>query len=362
MEIEEAPEKHESYQTTFRTIYEKSANYVDKLQKQAEVAEVARVEAEMDLNTKFAALSDYFRRDSGYRTAFEEFESQVFAKHGSAAVPYIDLIHKTACPNEERGVHDAGYMMFEPCKEAQLFDSLMKLATQMLETEKLASEASENLQYEQAYLKEAHKLLGKQAEEDSEVDHLPTTSVKKECDPVLVRAKKKAADSSYSVTEKCAEDPVHEEYLEKEAFFGPFSTLMSLTRAGAALSGDKHENPLIASVTEAFTKEHQKPIKPNLTLDNMERTLLLQELMLTDPILSKLPPAKVARAFEQLLRLSPEISKEKEVVRAQLRAMVSSQALSVFDADLMTKLDTGMLKRRIATQQFNLGRTEHFKI
>lgn len=233
MEIDNAPEKHDSYPTSFRTIYEKSANYVGKLQKQAEEAEVARVEAELDLNTKFSELSDSFRRDIGYRTSFEEFESQVFSKHGSVAVPYIDLLHKTACPQEERGVHDSAYIMFEPCKEAQLFDSLMKAAAYMLETEKQAEEISENLKYEQDYLKEAHKALGKQAEEDSETDHLSSAEKRKEdreekeeeecedCDPVLA-AVKKAADSSYSVVEKYAEDPVHKEYLEKEAFFRSF--------------------------------------------------------------------------------------------------------------------------------------------
>ena len=93
----------------------------------------------------------------------------------------------------------------------------------------------------------------------------------------------------------------------------------------------------------------------------MERKLLLQELMMTDSILSKVNPVKVARAFEQLMRLSPEISKEKEVVRAELRAMVASQALSKYDAELMTKLDSGMLKRRVATHQFNTGHTENFR-
>ena len=104
-----------------------------------------------------------------------------------------------------------------------------------------------------------------------------------------------------------------------------------------------------------------KPSTPNLTLDNMERKLLLQELMLTDPILSKVNPAKVVRAFEQIVRLSPEISKEKEVVRAELRAMVSSQALSKYDADIMAKLDTTMLKRRVLTQAYNKGNIDQFR-
>lgn len=82
---------------------------------------------------------------------------------------------------------------------------------------------------------------------------------------------------------------------------------------------------------------------------------------MTDPILSKVNPAKVARAFEQIIRLSPEMSKEKEVVRAELRAMVSSQALSKFDAEMLSKMDLGMLKRRVATQQFNKGETTSFR-
>jgi hypothetical protein len=41
--------------------------------------------------------------------------------------------------------------------------------------------------------------------------------------------------------------------------------------------------------------------------------------------------------------------------------MVASQALSKYDADLMTKMDLGMLKRRAATQQFNMGHLDSFK-
>jgi len=102
--------------------------------------------------------------------------------------------------------------------------------------------------------------------------------------------------------------------------------------------------------------------KVNNTLDNMERKLILQELLLTDPILSKINPAKVARAYEQLLRLAPQLSKEKEIVRAELRGMVASQALSKYDADLMTKLDTDMMKNRIGSQAFMSGKTDTFKI
>ena len=150
------------------------------------------------------------------------------------------------------------------------------------------------------------------------------------------------------------EDILVAEVLEKGAFLGSLTNMMS----------SLVQEPLQDAFNHSFkgANPHHTGIKPNLTLDNMERRLLLQELMLTDPILSKINPAKVARAFEQILRLSPEISKQKEVVRAELRAMVASQALSKYDAEMMTQLDVGMLKSRVATQQFNKGLTDHFKV
>jgi hypothetical protein len=361
MEIANAPETHDSFATTFNTVYEKSANYVAKLTKQAEEAEVAKVAAEISLNEQFSILSDEFRKDAGYRTAFEEFESQVFAKHGEASLPYIELLHKTACPREERGVHDGAYMMFEQCKEAAMFDKLMLAADDFVSTQKEAADVAENLAFESSFLKECNFELGKIASYKSEqpVQSLPAAEKQasseeqpESSDPVIAAMQKKAADDSYSVTPHYTKDPVLEQAMEKEAFGGSRSLLGELLRE---------------PVTEAFSSSFKKKQSPfgattNLTLDNMERKLLLQELMLTDPILSKASPAKVVRAFEQILRLSPELSKEKEVVRAELRAMVASQALSKFDADLMTKLDVGMLKRRIATTEFNKGNIEQFRI
>ena len=358
LEIASAPEAHDSFPTTLKTVYEKSANYVQKLAKQAEEAEMHKIATELDLNSNFSILCDEFKKDAGYRTPFEEFESQVFSKHGSQAIEYLNLIHKTACVHEERGVHDSGYIMFEQCKEAAMFDNLMLSASQMLAAEKTAEEAKENLQFENTLLKECNFLLGKAAakqeeeKEEEEEEEKEETSELDE-DPVMAAVKKKALNPNSTTNQAQDKDPVLSKTLEKEAFLGSLTNMMSSLVS----------EPITAAFNHTFKPSNASSasVKPNLTLDNMERRLLLQELMLTDPILSKVNPAKVARAFEQILRLSPEISKQKEVVRAELRAMVASQALSKYDADMMTKLDVGMLKSRIATQQFNKGLTEHFR-
>jgi hypothetical protein len=101
--------------------------------------------------------------------------------------------------------------------------------------------------------------------------------------------------------------------------------------------------------------------KANLTMENMERQLLLQELMLTDPILSKVSPQRVAKAYEQILRLSPQVSKEKEVVRAMLRQAVASQAVAPHDADQWTRLDTDILKRRMISDSYLRGKLDGVK-
>jgi hypothetical protein len=262
-------------------------------------------------------------------------------------------------------------MMFDTCKEASMFDNLMKAAELYLSSTKTAEELQEDLNFETAYLKDTHKLMGKQSAAKCSSCGCVLDSPKKGCDcthdkvkkeplesedtssdeesddPVIAEIKKKASDPEYTTIAKHASDPVLAQAMEKEAFgFGK-------------IFGDLLQDPIKESLSSAFRKA---PTKPNLTLDNMERKLLLQELMLTDPILSKHNAAKVARAFEQILRLSPELSKEKEVVRAELRAMMATQALSKFDADLMTKLDTGMLKRRVATMEFNKGEHQNFRL
>jgi hypothetical protein len=371
--IADATETQEYFPTTFNTVYEKSVNHIQKLAKLNEAAQVSKVAAEIDLNASFSSLCDEFKKDAGYRTSFEEFESQVFAKHGEAAVQYLDLLHKTAGGREERGVHDSHYMMFDQCKEARLFDDMLASAETMVSSEKTAEDSSQALEFESSYLKECRVALGKAAAhkvKEKADTHEKSESVSEEKeeheseDPVIQAIKKKAASTENSVAADHEQDPVLKEAMEKAAFMGGFGNMMSMS--GMLTAGPVHDmahEQMGESVSGAFKPSGAHgAAKGNLTMDNMERKLLLQELMITDPILSKVPPAKVVRAFEQLLRLSPEVSKEKEVVRAELRAMTATQALGRFEADTLTKLDLGMLKRRIATNEFNSGSTEHFRL
>lgn len=74
---------------------------------------------------------------------------------------------------------------------------------------------------------------------------------------------------------------------------------------------------------------------------------MIQELMVGDPIISKMPPERVASGYEQMLRIAPELAKEKEVVRSTLRLLGSSQAVTPYDAQQLTSANTDLTKQRM---------------
>jgi hypothetical protein len=171
-------------------------------------------------------------------------------------------------------------------------------------------------------------------------------------DPVKVKKKNKQS--------KVAEerDPVLLR-IEKKAKFKKSADVVSLFALTRLLNQSQTQDGLAKNMGERFIRSRDGDApKHNLALENMERQLLLQELIMTDPILSKANPQKVAKAYEQILRLSPQVSKEKEVVRAMLRQSVAAQAIAPYDADQWTKLDTDILKRKIVSENYLKGKTD----
>lgn len=81
-------------------------------------------------------------------------------------------------------------------------------------------------------------------------------------------------------------------------------------------------------------------------VENIQRSTLLSDLYNNDPILSEHDPEEISKAYETLVQLSPEVSLNKEIVRAILRQSVNSIAVSPFDAKQWGDLDTTILKNK----------------
>ena len=347
LEISGAGETHDSFPLSLKGAFEKSANLIKDLERALDDAKTAKVGAEMALNSGFSSLADHFKKDASYRTSFEEFESQVFSRHGESAVPYLDLLHSTSKTAEARGVHDSGYTFFDDSKELGMFNRLLKSAETLLAAVQLEKAAEETFQFEKEYYTEIGKLVANNGALAKKAEDLnapiickkknKSAKVAEEGDPVLLRIEKNAA-------------------LKKSgSSVGNMTTLFAL---GNLLSQTHAPQAFGKDIGERFARPKNDAPKHNLTLENMERQLLVQELMMTDPILSKASPGKVAKAYEQILRLSPQVSKEKEVVRAMLRQAVATQAVAPHDADQWTKLDTDILKRKIVTENYMRGKAE----
>jgi len=188
-------------------------------------------------------------------------------------------------------------------------------------------------------------------------------------------------------------DPTNKEKDPSQDFFGdlpekPFSPGMSadnarVARTGAGLVGGATElaghgaagfgkliNPAAKRVTKPFGGYFDELLssgigsyadareKENATssaaLANRQREMLITELLVTDPFISEADPDAVIAGYNTLTQLAPDLSRNKEVVRAILRQMAHSGALSTFDADSIVKLEktmreiTGKLKAQTA--------------
>lgn len=101
---------------------------------------------------------------------------------------------------------------------------------------------------------------------------------------------------------------------------------------------------LDAYVERAFSGPKERENKAlSERLKNVQRGIMLQDLMTTDPVLSDADPGAVAQAYETMLQLSPHTASNKEVVRAWLRQSVHSVATSPYDAEQLTKLEKNIV-------------------
>jgi hypothetical protein len=80
-------------------------------------------------------------------------------------------------------------------------------------------------------------------------------------------------------------------------------------------------------------------------MKNLQRQLILEELMVTDPVLKGEDPDAVSRAYQTLIQIAPDVSLNREVARSVLRQSVQSVAVSPYDAKSWADLESEIRKR-----------------
>jgi len=281
-----------SYEETYR----RSADFVRTLEKIAEEKQAEMVETKNSMTASFFHLANHFKKAAESRLPFEEFESQAFAKHGKSVIPYLDVMYKHANLKEERGVHDVGYKMHDDSYELGKLGEFLELVEKFPVTAKEANEAKE------AYL-----------EKDILMEVI------------------KCASYAFKLDGS--------EKVEKVAG-GFLDELMGLAK-------------------DKITKDDKGkggPTPGHNRMEAMERQMVLQDILMRDPILSKENPKLVINCYETLMRLAPRLATEKNVVISILRKMTASgNTLSPFDSSSIMDAESSLLKNRSLTHGMNVG-------
>ncbi len=132
-----------------------------------------------------------------------------------------------------------------------------------------------------------------------------------------------------------------------------------LTKVGTgALTGSLVQDLYGQLSDAAYGRDKKSTTFKNTSLDNMDRSTVIQELVMTDPILAKQDPRKVISAYQQILRLAPHIAKEKEVVRSLLRTMTAVDGVGPMEANQMVEANSNYLKQH---QMMHMTEDQHPK-
>lgn len=288
---------YSTFETSFKGQYKIASNYISRIEKELEEMEVEKITKRAYLEAAFNALTKEFKKTAHARIPFHEFESKTFAVHGESALPYVDLIYKSAELTEERGALEIKKLAEEGEERPfQIFSSLLKCA--------------KDINALNVELEDARKFVG-----------AAKVTFKQAGLKLHARERDSAVAECNELADKIAEQ------LEKEA---KSQDLLSY---------------LFNSYADAKKGAKSSTFK-NTNIDNRERTTLVQELIMTDPILAHQDPKKILTAYSQILRLAPHLAKEKEVVRSLLRELTATQSLAPTEANQLVEANTNFLKQQ----------------
>lgn len=373
LEILNTKESNSSFPISEEGAIKKAFGVLDSIQHKMDIAKVEATELKQASLKKFADLTNYWSRGEEYRESFSEFESQAFSKFGEAAIPYVDALYKRAGIKEERGQHDSKYIMFDSCealtKLSAFADANDKYEVKQAEYVKLASayvEIKENLdKFAKAKIKDKFKFFPKDEQEeigkepaetkDGEPAHEDKETPEKEKeekaegddDPVKDYIKKKALEITVPADLQL-DDEIRLLTPGQRTLPGSLKAKIIAKKKYLAMQPKIAGNLLVDQFLSKYKGEGQPGSSvPSVSpLDNLDRKLLLQELIGTDPILKTYEPKQIGDAYQQFLRLAPEMSLEKEVVRSYLRQASATQSLSPFDAAQLVDTNTKLMKQK----------------
>lgn len=125
----------------------------------------------------------------------------------------------------------------------------------------------------------------------------------------------------------------------KTTHTSPGEDIASLLKGTASPVGAEASRYISDSIGKLRQRGRKENVNMTERLKNQQREVLLQELMTNDPYISDADPQAVANGYLAVMQLAPEVSTNKEVVRAILRQLIHSGGLGTFDASSLAGLE-----------------------
>ena len=327
------------FATSEKGVYEKSSKYISRLKKAAFEKEAASMDAQFQVDKSFCDILRKFAQDNFTRSSWDTFETAVFSKYGSDSTGYLDLLYNASKLTEERGKQDANIKLASTCPELALYDKFVGSINTYKQAQAESDDAVYNLNFEAGYLKEAFVTRGCELDKVAEFEDKSS---------LLEKVEKSLQSERIKVAEVKSEDPVIAAIAEKKAsvledFDGRIKSAIDLIDMAGGAAGDAYTGNSKPSLSASS----------NTPDGNRERAFLLQELVSTDPVISKFPTHQTVDAYQQMLRIAPELSREKEITRAFLRQAGASQAIAPFEAEQLIKANTQLFKQHQLQQGVN---------
>jgi hypothetical protein len=114
---------------------------------------------------------------------------------------------------------------------------------------------------------------------------------------------------------------------------------------------DAAKKPLQDAAGAMLGGEQQEEQKLTDRMRNLQRQLILEDLMTTDQVLAGEDPQMVAQAYQTLVDLAPDVSLKKEIVRSVVRASVNAVSMSPFDAKSVVDLENELRKQLVTGKE-----------
>jgi hypothetical protein len=300
-QIENTKANFDSFDITLKGQYKKASDYIQDLERQLDELRTEKVANDAYLEAVFNATVKQFKKTAQARMSFDNFETKAYTDFGDRASGYVDLIYKAAELNEPRGIQDKKAINFDgPSRELELLGSLLKSAEKSIELKNELADAEVYVGLQKAMFKQA----------------------------------------GYGLYAGLAQ----QEKTAASAFADRLDTVLEKMAGGIR---DSLVTDLIGQLSDA-AYDRDKPSVPfkNSKMDDLNRASLLQELIMTDPILRHQPPQRVIQAYQTMLRMAPHLAEDREVVRALLRQLTATQSIHPTEANQLIEANTNLMKQR----------------